>query len=448
MAGWLFGWPWLDPVASWALRRWYFPLSRLWAAASIAAGSPERFFEAAPLDPLRSRRYGLQELLTRFEESRVYAEAVDAAWHRAFFEESGMGGPGPSPVECLAFERARLASRHRYHAMRWDFRKFLRPELPSVRYAIPTPEDVDAAYGAALTEPAMLFQAPDPMPEVSVSRRIPVQDGHDYWLSFQSPSARLGDRVFARVHEPAGIENPPTIIFGHGVCIEFDHWRGLIDEAGGLRGRGFRVIRPEAPWHGRRAPRGTYGGERMIATFPMGSLDLLTGAVREWAILADWARRTSSGPLSFGGSSLGAMTAQLVADRARDWPRRLRPDALLLITHCWQLDDAMQAGELMRIWGGQEMVEAQGWSEERVHAYLSLLAPGPVPGLSPDRIVTILGRRDCITPFASGLKLIDRWGVPEANRFIWDRGHFSIPVTLMRSAAPFERFCELMHEAL
>ena len=202
---------------------------------------------------------------------------------------------------------------------------------------------------------------PDPMPEVTVSADIRTNSGRDFWLSFASPSQRLGDRVFARVYEPAGVENPPTLIFGHGICVEFDQWRRLIDEVGSLRARGIRIIRPEAPWHGRRTPAGFYGGERIVATFPMGNLDLFTGAVREWAVLADWARRTSSGPLAFGGSSLGALTAQLAADRARDWPQALRPDALLLITHAPQLYDIVAEGDLMHIWGGRELVEAKGW---------------------------------------------------------------------------------------
>lgn len=443
-AGWLFGWPWLDPAASWALRRWYFPLSRLWAAAEVAAGSVERFFEAVPLDPLQSPRYQLGKLLLRFEEARVCAEAVDVAWHRSFFEPGGHDVPGPPQIQCLALEKARLSHRHRYNAIRWDFHGLLRSNPPRIRFDIPPPGQVSAVYGSALTDPSQLFIAPDKMPEVHVSHSIPTRDGRDYWLSFKSPSARLDDMVFARVHEPAGVENPPTLIFGHGVCVEFDHWRGLIDEVGALCARGVRVIRPEAPWHGRRCPRGYYGGERMIAAFPLGSLDHLTGAVREWAVLADWARRTSAGPLAFGGSSLGAMTAQLAADRAREWPRRLRPDALFLITHCWQFDAVMKQGELIRIWDGQEALDAQGWRKETLHAYLSLLAPGAVPAVPPERIVTVLGRRDRITPFASGSTLIERWGIPERNRFIWDRGHFSIPVTLMRDTAPLDRFCEIL----
>ena len=64
--------------------------------------------------------------------------------------------------------------------------------------------------------------------------------------------------------------------------------------------------------------------------------------------------------------------------------------------------------------------------------------------MSPERIVTVLGRRDRITPFAAGLKQIEAWRIPEANRFIWNRGHFSIPPTLMRNAAPIDRFCEIL----
>ena len=43
--------PWFDRFASWLLARYFFPLSRLWAAARAAEGSPERFYEAVPLAP-------------------------------------------------------------------------------------------------------------------------------------------------------------------------------------------------------------------------------------------------------------------------------------------------------------------------------------------------------------------------------------------------------------
>jgi pimeloyl-ACP methyl ester carboxylesterase len=282
------------------------------------------------------------------------------------------------------------------------------------------------------------------MPTVEVSRPIPGLAGADYWLRFKSPSPRLGGTVYARVHESQGGADAPTIIFGHGICVEFDHWRGLIDEADKLCKAGFRVIRPEAPWHGRRAPAGYFGGERLIAAYPMGLLDAMLGALPEWAVLADWSRKTSRGALAFGGTSLGAQMAQLAADRAREWPERLRPDGLFLITHCGRMAEAARRGEMAKIVGGAEEAERKGWTLAEVDGYAAILDPRPEPAVAPDKIVTVLGRRDVVTPFASALSLIDGWKVPGGNRFVWERGHFSIPMTLIRNAAPIARFRKVM----
>lgn len=76
--------------------------------------------------------------------------------------------------------------------------------------------------------------------------------------------------------------------------------------------------------------------------------------------------------------------------------------------------------------------------------YLGLLAPGAAPPIPPDRIVSILGKRDRVTPFASGARLINSWRVPAENRFIWNRGHFSTLVTLMQNHAPLDRFRDIL----
>jgi hypothetical protein len=168
------------------------------------------------------------------------------------------------------------------------------------------------------------------------------------------------------------------------------------------------------------------------------------GALTEWAVLADWSRRISRGALAFGGISLGAQMAQLAADRARFWPERLRPDGLFLVTHCGSMGEAAQRGEMARIFGGTADVERKGWTLEEIDSYAAILDPHPQPPLSPQKIVTVLGRRDVVTPFSGALPLIDGWNVPEANRFLWDRGHFSIPMTLIHNSAPIVRFREVM----
>ena len=439
VAGATLAWPWFDKAGLFALKHWFFPASRLWAAARAANGDPERFFAEVPLPPRRADIEKLRAALRRFEEARAAANAIEAEWQRVFF------GPSEEPETYRAgVEAARRELRHAYNATRRHFRFMVGRDVPRVKLAIATPAETDAAYAAVRADPAAYAGPPSVQPRIELSRRFASATGTDFWLRFQSPYARLGDTTWARVHKPPGIANAPTVIYGHGICVEFDHWRGLIDECHALVRRGFRVIRPEAPWHGRRVAPGTFGGEHIIGTFPTGILDTLTGAVQEWSVLARWARETSSGPLVFAGSSLGALTSQLAADRARSWPKEIQPQALLLITHTGDLTDVVTGGALADLWANPAEMQRTGWTPDRARAALSMLDPGPTLAVPPHRIVSVLGRRDVILPFEGGRVLAERWCVPPANSFIWDRGHFSVPMTLVRDSAPLRRLVEIV----
>jgi pimeloyl-ACP methyl ester carboxylesterase len=279
---------------------------------------------------------------------------------------------------------------------------------------------------------------------VEQSQAIAAADGQHSWLRFASPCERIGDVAYARVHEPYGIKNPPTIIYGHGICVEFDYLHGLIDEVDTLCRMGFRVVRPEAPFHGRRRPEGFYGGEFISATSPLGVLDTFSAAVAERAVLMDWCRSTSSGPVTMGGSSLGALISQLIAGRSSLLPEQLRPDAFLLIMHSAKLEDALIHGSIAKLFGALEAKHEKGWGLDNVGEYLQALDPSDTPVVSPENIVSVLGRFDEATPFAGGLELIDRWQIPEQNRFIWPQGHFSLPIAMTRNHAPLRRFDKIV----
>ena len=433
--GWVFGWAWFDRLTLFMLERIFFPTSRMLAAARVSKGSPDIFFDAVPMPRRFEDKRHLTVALARFEEALARSSALEAAWETCFF-----GGGETTLTQRAALEAARLDARQSLNLKRRLFARYLRRAIPRVRLDTQTPAQTAAVYSDISAASAALVLLPSPMPNVEVSKAVPGTAGRDYWIRFKSPSARLGDIVTARVHEPLGIANPPTIILGHGVCIEFDHWRGLVDETDELVALGFRVIRPEAPWHGRRAKPDCFAGEPIIATFPTGSLDAFTGALQEWAVLADWARRTSSGPLTMGGTSLGAQMAQLVADRSRDWPEALRPEALLLITHCGDVAEAVLHGALPQIFGSAEDVAAKGWTPETIQFYLALINPSRTPPIDRNRIVSVLGRFDQITPFASGQALVRDWDLPPENLFILERGHFSVPMTLIRRPAALKRF--------
>lgn len=433
--GLLLGWAWFDRVSTFSLRRLFFPLSRLLAAAQVANGEPRDFCADVPMAAKYTDTPHQLRTLARLEELRACARAVDAHWERAFF-----GADDVPAAERAAIEAARLDARHALNNARRLFLRYLTRQVPRARMATATPAAVAAIYGTAQDNLSTFVALPQTMPEVSVSRAIPGTIGRDYWLRFASPSARLGDMVTARVHEPLGVTNPPTIILGHGIGIEFDHWRGLVDETNELVAFGLRVIRPEAPWHGRRVKHGMFGGEPIVAEFPLASLDAFSGAMLEWAVLADWARRTSSGPILMGGTSLGAQMAQLCAQYAAAWPEHMRPQALLLITHCGSMLEAVLHGALPEIFGTVDDVMDKGWTPETIQPYLARLDPAPEPPLDPRRIVSVLGRYDRVTPFASGEALVRSWQVPSENVFVLDRGHFSVPMTLIRNPEPLKRF--------
>lgn len=435
LLGLTLGWPWFDRATLMLLRRVVFPLSRLWAAARVSGQSAETFAATVPLQLKAGDSQRLERVFVRLEEAEVAARAADAAWEAAFF-----GPAETSLTHRAAAEAFRLDARQALNRTRGLFVSFLTRDVPRVRLATRTPDQAAAQYGDAVRNGLAARVAPPvQMPVVTVSRPVAGTAGRDYWLRFQSP-AQSGGLVTARVHEPLGITDPPTIILGHGIGVEFDHWRGLVDETDQLVGLGFRVIRPEAPDHGRRSRPNAFGGETIIGTFPTGALDAFSAALQEWAVLADWARQTSRGALAFGGTSLGAQMAQLAAVTAQRWPERLRPQALLLITHCGSLKEAVLHGALPEIFGNAPDVFAKGWTEDSVTPYLALLDPGPTAPLPRERIVSVLGRYDRITPFASGQALIESWALPESNVFILPRGHFSVPMTLIRNDAPLKRF--------
>lgn len=437
--GGLFTSTWFDRASMYFLRKLYLPLSRLWGVADEAHGSVPKFAEIAQIELNYNQYQRLNKVIFRYEVSRARVNAIDAAWRLAFFgdQQAALG-------DLAAIEKARKDAHQAHNMMRRDLRFLLHFKPQTSRYEIPTLAEVETLYGGIKKKPESYFSPGAEMPQVEQSRPFAAADGNQYWIRFKSPSARTRDMVYARVHEPAGVVNPPSIIYGHGICVEFDYLEGLVDEVDVLCRMGFRVLRPEAPFHGRRRPPGYYGGEYISATSPLGILDTCTAAVAERAVLMDWCRRNSDGPVTLGGSSLGALLAQIVSGQSKNWPDHLRPDALLLIMHCSRMEDALIHGSIAKLFGALDAKHERGWSVANVAEYLKALDPSSQPSVDPDNIVSILGEADQATPFAGGLELLDRWQLSPENRFIWPQGHFSLPIALTRNDAPLRRFHQIV----
>ncbi|MFQ6016628.1 MAG: alpha/beta hydrolase [Kiloniellaceae bacterium] len=434
--------PWFDRVALHTVSRWYFPLSRAWAAALASGGSLERFLAA--LDPGGSWRGASRawaaRALASIEARRHGYEAAAGAWESALF------GPRPLGADALiAAELARQDAAQRLMASRMAALPLhLRRPLPPVRWEIPEPAVVAARHGPRLAAPEAAFPAPE-LPMVERSRALPGAYGREYWLRFASPV--MADTAWARIYEADEGTDGLSLIFLHGIGMETEFSRDIADEVSGLARRGIRVIRPEGPWHGRRRPDGWYGGEPAMARAPLGLIELFRAWVAEVAVLIAWARRDSRGPVAVGGVSLGSLASQLIAPAARHWPAALRPDGLLLVATSGSILEVAESGSLAGAVGLPQRLRAGGWTRAELERWRPLLEPRRAPAVAPGRIVMLLGESDDLTPFSGGVALARRWGVPKENLFLRPQGHFSVSLGLGRDPAPLERLAALLGAA-
>lgn len=431
--------PWFDRVALGLVGRWYLPLSRAWAAGLASQGSVEGFWAALGRGEALGalERAWARRLLSTLRVRRAACDRAAEAWEAAFF-----GPQAPTPEILVAREIARHGAAHRLMLARGAALPLdLARGLPSVRWEIASPQEVDAAHGARLGEADAAFPPPR-LPEVIRSHAVPGAYGAEHWLRFPAPV--LGDTAWARVYTPTSVVDPPSLIFLHGIAVETEFWRDIADALSGLAQRGIRVIRPEGPWHGRRRPEGWYGGEPALGRGPLGLIELFQAWVAEVAVLVAWARRTSRGPVAVAGVSLGALAAQMAVAAARRWPAQMTPDAALLAATSGALLEVAKHGSLAHAIGLWPRMQAAGWDEAEMARWLPLIEPRGAPGVAPERLVMLLGEADDLTPFAGGLALARRWGVPGENLFLRPRGHFSVWFALGRDPAPLERLLALL----
>ncbi|NIA68800.1 hypothetical protein HBA54_09370 [Pelagibius litoralis] len=437
--------PWYDRWALGLVARWYLPLSRAWAAGLAHAGDKAAFAEAAGLEGFPGGLTGraIRRAIAKNQRRLGDYLAADARWLEAYFAAAA-----PLDEVLVDRERARLAAASALMAARAGFMP-IRRRVAQVRWQMTPPgdfappEDWLGSAGTCITQPS--GAGPDsPLPPVEVSHPVPGPLGPERWLRFASPGLP-GDTAWARVFEPEGVENPPSFINLHGIGMELDFWSGAVDSTASLLRRGLRVIRPEGPWHGRRRIAGCYGGEPAMALGPEGFLKLFSTWGAEAGVMTAWARQNGSRRVAIGGVSLGALTSQLTAVAASEWPEITRPDALLLVATSANSLDVAMAGSLSRAVGYPAALAQAGWSPEDLARYAPLLEPRGAPAMPPERIVMTLGEADTVTPFDGGLALARRWGVPPENLFIRRQGHFSVSLDLNRQPQPLNRIAAILN---
>jgi len=405
--------PWVDGVGLSGARRWYLPLSRLWAEANLPGGRNRASFERA--------------------------EAARHAWEQAIFPSEGED----SRNGALDAERRRAASWHMATRGRFLADRMLR-SVPIARWDVSSPDETEQVLAASGDRLAWSGET-----AVQESASFVRKGLREYWLRAPTPSPLLAARpgsetLYARVVEPADGSARETLISGSGLCLEFELLALDEDPGRRLARQGWRVIEPISPYHGLRAMPGFYGGEPFFALAPLGTIDLVLGQAVETGALIAWARRTRGGPVALSGISMSSFVAQQVAGGCDRWPAEARPDAVLLISHSCRAEDVTFAGELAAALGLDRALLAAGWTRERLACVSAAIDPAPESVLPAERIVSALGVTDRWVPYSGGADLAARWKLPEANRFEYALGHLGMPVQLMRDAAPFVRLRQVL----
>ncbi|MPZ33984.1 MAG: hypothetical protein GEV13_23840 [Rhodospirillales bacterium] len=255
--------PWVDQAGLLGLKRWYFPLSRLWAAAN-AAGDDTALFRDEIGAPVAARPEPyLRSVLARNAGCKAAAEAARSAWETSLF--------GDAPDEdCSLLDRRRRAAATRHLATRASFYPLLFPTRPpSARWEIDQPARVEHDLGPAIARPDSLYDVAVDVGTVAVSPPVIEGGQREYWLRAPTPLSRLRQRpgsevLYARVIEPVDPAPCPTLIFGSGLCLEFELLTVARGPATRLADLGWRVVEPISPYHGLRACRGATAASRSL----------------------------------------------------------------------------------------------------------------------------------------------------------------------------------------
>lgn len=438
-----------DATFLYPLQRWYFPLSRLWAAANESEGQVERFRQAIAGNARVGGRFAKSvagNILAANERARLRMLRARERWESAAFDQAGFDSDSFGKLEA---SRRRAATLHL--ATRSLFYPMLFPVRPSpARWQIPSAQLVDLHWGQALANPQQLFAG---VPMTSDIARSPiVRSGatQESWLRFATPSLRLRARAetqwcYARVIEPVDGDSVPTLIAGSGLCLETDLvWPAGLDTAKLTQRLGLRIVDVVSPYHGLRAWRDRYGGEPFFATAPLGTLDLVLGQTLETAILTAWCRAQFAGPVAVGGISMSSFVAQQVASRCDLWPAEMRPDAVLLVSHTGDMAAATLGSDLVRSLGLDRELSRHGWDSAALARLAPLLDPTPSPAIAPERIVSALGTSDRVLPYGGGAELARSWKLPPANVFHYPIGHMVMPLGLIRDDAPLRRIRQIL----
>lgn len=417
--------PWIDPLCLWGMG-WLLPAARCWAAAG--EGDVDVFTKTLKLHAVPN---GIAARVRQTGDLGDASTKAQSRWMEAAFDHGR---------DLLGLERARREAAHNYLSHRFNYIWFARRAgIPAVQVDVPLPNELEAVTGGQSPD---TFFALRKLPKVMTSHVIEHDDVREYWLRFPSPDD-ANDTCWVHVYEGKQ-KNLPSLIYGHGFAMEMEMMRGDLRGYRGLAALGCRILLPDAPGHNRRTRAGLYGGESFMRRPPLSGLIHFRQTARELAVIIDWCRAQGSARVALSGTSLGALTAQVLAERMGSWAATYRPDTLMLLTTTDKVSALTFNSSLASITRLDEAAKLAGWGEAEIAAVGRFTDCSGSPPIDPGQIVLLLGTRDNVTPYDGGRRIADSWRIPAENLFVRNQGHFSAAIGLEADPAPFQRAIALL----
>lgn len=423
----------VDPMTIGALKRWWFPAARIWAAANGAQGDADAVAETLP--PRSQRRIqskAAQIALRTNEDARKASLEATEAWQTIVIN-GGSGDPAEAETR-----RRRAASKHL--ALHGPLAAAVgRRGVVPVSWEMPTPGGPIIAADAFLApEDLDVIQEGPVFREGGLMRR---------WISARAETGVAGDVAYARASWPVDGTIAGALVVGSGVGVEWDGFvrmRRDYDFANAFTEHGLAVVELVSPGHGLRRAADLYGGESFFQGAPVTAGASLAAQVRETARWIAWARRAWDRPAGVFGVSMSSFAAQLALSHAARWPEAARPDVAMLMAHSGNLLDITRGG-LSRALGLPMALKGAGWTEADLKPWANALEPGVKLAISPDRIVSVTGTNDRVTPFSGGEAVRQMWSIPPRNRFTYSHGHMGLPLRALLDAAAARRLTEILN---
>lgn len=426
----------VDPFTIASFKRWLFPSLRIWAAANAAKGDADLLAPHLPeRGQRRLRQKAAQLAFAKNEALRVAAGEATARWRKAVIDGDGSADPADA-------ERARRRAASAHLAMSGPLAAAIgRRGIALVDWAIDPPgamppnhEDFAAPKDWQAVKPGPIYQ------EGHLLRR---------WLSAPAETGLGGDVAYARASWPAEGPIKGALVIGSGVGVEWDVFvriSGAYDFANAFTDRGLAVVELAAPGHGLRRCEGLYGGENFFRNAPKSAGDTLGAQVRETARWIAWAHGAWGVRTGLFGVSMSSFAAQLAISHAGSWPAPARPDAAMLLAHSGDLLGVTN-GTLSTALGLPVALRRAGWTDENLAPWRLALGPTPAPGIASDKIVSILGVKDGVTPFSDGEDVRRIWRIPRGNQFTYRQGHMGLPLRVNLDQAPTRQLLEILASA-